>query len=135
VAPHLVEQRAGRIITVASIAARSGARYIAAYAASKHGVLGLMRALAVELGPYNITVNTICPGYVDTPMTRAAIDNIVARTGVTEAQARASLEQVSPRGRLIEVQEVARVAVFLAQDGSKGINGQAINVDDGMIMS
>src|SRR6266700_1220878 len=86
--PTLVEQRQGRIITVASIASRVGDRYIAAYTASKHGVLGLMRALAVEMLPYNITVNAICPGYVDTPMTDASVQNITARTGMTETQAR-----------------------------------------------
>src|SRR6266496_3210517 len=133
--PKLIEQRHGRIITIASIASRVGDRYITAYTAAKHGVLGLTRALAVELLPYNITVNAICPGYVNTPMTDASISNITARTGMSAEQARAALEKASPQNRLIEAEEVASLAVFLAQDISKGITGQGINLDGGGIMS
>jgi NAD(P)-dependent dehydrogenase (short-subunit alcohol dehydrogenase family) len=133
--PTLINQRGGRIITIASIASRVGGQYIAAYTAAKHGVLGLTRALAVELLPYNITANAICPGYVDTPMTEASISNITARTGMSEAQAREVLEKTSPQHRLIEPEEVAAIAVFLAQDSSKGITGQAINIDGGGVMS
>ncbi len=133
--PHLIEQRYGRMITVASIASRVGGGYIAAYTAAKHGVLGLTRALATEMLPYNITVNAICPGYVDTPMTDASVSNIVARTGMPESEARAALEKTSPQHRLIEPEEVAAIAVFLAQDSSKGITGQAINIDGGGVMS
>jgi len=133
--PAMVAQRSGRIITIASIAARTGAKYIAAYAASKHGVLGLMRALAVELNPYNITVNCVCPGYVDTPMTDRSIANVAAKTGMGEQQARATLEQMSPQGRLVQPEEVARIAVFLADPASASITGQAINVDGGSVMS
>lgn len=134
-APKLVEQRSGRIITIASIASRVGGGYIAAYTAAKHGVLGLTRALATELLPYNITVNAICPGYVDTPMTDGSVANITARTGMSEAQARETLAKTSPQHRLIEPQEVAAIAVFLAQESSKGITGQAINIDGGGVMS
>ena len=133
--PTLINQRSGRIITIASIASRVGGQYIAAYTAAKHGALGLTRALAVELLPYNITVNAICPGYVNTPMTDASISNIKARTGMTEAQARDALEKTSPQRRLIEADEVAAVAVFLAQESSRGITGQAINIDGGSVMS
>jgi NAD(P)-dependent dehydrogenase (short-subunit alcohol dehydrogenase family) len=133
--PALVEQRSGRIITIASIASRVGGGYIAAYTAAKHGVLGLTRALATELLPYNITVNAICPGYVDTPMTDGSIANITARTGMSEAQARETLAKTSPQHRLIEPGEVASIAVFLAQESSKGITGQAINIDGGGVMS
>jgi NAD(P)-dependent dehydrogenase (short-subunit alcohol dehydrogenase family) len=132
--PHMLGRGAGRIIMIASVAAKSGARYIAAYAASKHGVLGLTRALAVELVEAGITVNAICPGYVDTPMTDGAIANMVARTRMDQAQARATLEQLNPQRRLIEAEEVAALAVYLAQDISKGITGQAINVDGGAVM-
>lgn len=135
VVPKFIEQRSGRIINIASIASRVGDRYIAAYVASKHGVLGLTRALASELNPYNITVNAICPGYVDTPMTDASVSNIVARTGMSEAEARAYLAKTSPQGRLIAPEEVAAVVLFLAQESSKGITGQAINVDGGGVMS
>jgi NAD(P)-dependent dehydrogenase (short-subunit alcohol dehydrogenase family) len=133
--PKLVEQRSGRIITIASIASRVGGGYIAAYTAAKHGVLGLTRALATELLPYNITVNAICPGYVDTPMTDGSVANITARTGMSEAQARETLAKTSPQHRLIEPEEVASIAVFLARDSSKGITGQAINIDGGGVMS
>ena len=133
--PILINQRSGRIINIASIASRVGGQYIAAYTAAKHGALGLTRALAVELLPYNITVNAICPGYVNTPMTDASISNIKAHTGMTEAQAREALEKTSPQRRLIEADEVAAVAVFLAQESSRGITGQAINIDGGSVMS
>ncbi len=134
-APTLVEQKWGRIINIASIAARVGERYVAAYTAAKHGVLGLTRALAVELMPHNITVNALCPGFVDTPMTEASIDNIVRRTGMSESEARAAIEKTSPQRRLIQPEEVAAMAVYLASDVSKGITGQAINIDGGGVMS
>jgi NAD(P)-dependent dehydrogenase (short-subunit alcohol dehydrogenase family) len=133
--PTLIDQRYGRIINIASIASKVGGSYIAAYTAAKHGVLGLTRALAVELIPYNITVNAICPGYVDTPMTDSSVANIVSRTGMPASQAREALEKTSPQHRLIEPEEVAAIAVFLAQDITKGITGQSINLDGGGIMS
>lgn len=134
-APAMVRERYGRIIMLASIAARTGARYIAAYTASKHGLLGLTRALASELGSANITVNAICPGYVDTPMTVRTIANMAQFTGMTEVEARGTLEKMNPQQRLISPEEVARIAVFLADESSGGINGQAINIDGGTIMS
>ncbi len=133
--PTLIERRWGRIINIASIAARVGDRYIAAYTASKHGVLGLTRSLAAELVQHNITVNAICPGYVDTPMTQQSISNIATRTGMSEEQARETLEKLSPQRRLIEPEEVAALVVYLAGDVAKGITGQAINVDGGGVMS
>jgi NAD(P)-dependent dehydrogenase (short-subunit alcohol dehydrogenase family) len=131
----LIEQKWGRIITIASIASRVGGRYIAAYTAAKHGVLGLTRAMAVELNPYNITVNAICPGYVDTPMTDANVSNISALTSMPAEKAREILAKSSPQNRLMEPEEVAAAAVFLALDSSKGITGQAINIDGGGVMS
>jgi NAD(P)-dependent dehydrogenase (short-subunit alcohol dehydrogenase family) len=120
--------------TTIDYAAQVGARYIAAYTASKHGVLGLTRALAIEFVPYNITVNAICPGYVDTPMTEQGIALIVAKTGMSPDQARQSLASTSPQQRLIEPEEVATVALMLAGESAKGITGQAINVDGGAVM-
>jgi 3-hydroxybutyrate dehydrogenase len=134
-APMMVEQKWGRIINIASIAARVGDKYVAAYTAAKHGVLGLTRSLATELISHNVTVNAICPGYVDTPLTQESISNITARTGMAEKQAREALERTSPQKRLIEPEEIAAVALFLAQESSKGITGQAINVDGGAVMS
>lgn len=133
-APAMVAQRSGRIITVASIASKVGGKYIAAYTAAKHGVLGLTRALAAEFVQHGITVNAICPGYVDTPMTDGSVANIVAKTGMSAEQAREMLKRQSPQNRLITPEEVASVALFLAQDSSYGITGQAINVDGGEVM-
>ncbi len=133
--PTLVEQHWGRIINIASTASRVGGRYIAAYTAAKHGVLGLTRALATEFVSYNITANAICPGYVDTPLTDASVSNMVVRTGMSNEEARKTLAKTSPQQRLIEPDEIAALAVFLAQDSSKGINGQAINIDGGGVMS
>ncbi len=133
--PLLIAAGGGRIINIASIAARVGDRYIAAYTAAKHGVLGLTRALAVELLPHAITVNAVCPGFLDTPLTQASIQNIVTRTGMSEPAAREVLEKISPQKRLITPEEVASVVVFLTQDSSRGITGQAINVDGGSVMS
>ncbi|MFQ5857561.1 MAG: SDR family NAD(P)-dependent oxidoreductase [Anaerolineae bacterium] len=134
VAPGMIERKWGRIITIASISSKVGARYVAAYTASKHGVLGLMRALAVELNPHNITVNAICPGYADTPMTDANVASIVARTGRSEAEVRKYIESSNPQNRLITPEEVAAVAVMLAGDAARGITSQAINVDGGLVL-
>ena len=132
--PGMVTQKWGRIINMASIAAKVGERYIAAYAASKHGLLGLTRSLALEFVADNITVNAICPGYVDTPMTEGNVANISQRTGMPEEKARAILENFSPQKRLIQPEEVAAVALLLAQENGRGITGQAINVDGGTVM-
>jgi NAD(P)-dependent dehydrogenase (short-subunit alcohol dehydrogenase family) len=133
--PAMVERKAGRIVMIASIAARVGGKYIAAYTAAKHGLLGLTRALAVELNPSGITVNAVCPGYVETPMTEGNIATMAALTGRTPEQVRGALEGMSPQHRLIQAAEVARIVIFLAQDTAAGITGQAINVDGGEVMS
>ncbi len=134
VIPAMLDQKWGRVINIASIASKVGSRYIAAYTASKHGVLGLTRSLALEFMKYHITVNAICPGYVNTSMTDNSVRNIVQQTGMAEAKARKALEKMNAQGRLIEPEEVAAVALLLAQDVSKGITGQAINVDGGTVM-
>ncbi|HJW83417.1 MAG TPA: SDR family NAD(P)-dependent oxidoreductase [Anaerolineae bacterium] len=134
VLPMMLEAKWGRIINIASIAAKTGGKYVAAYTASKHGVLGLTRALAVELAAEGITVNAVCPGYVDTPMTDRAVANIAARTRLSEAEARAVLQQTSPQNRLITSAEVAHVVMMLIGDDARGITGQAINVDGGAVM-
>ena len=134
VAPLMVAENWGRIINIASISSKVGSKYTAAYTASKHGVLGLTRALAVEFISNNITVNAICPAYVDTPMTDGTIANMTQRTKMSEADARAYLEKLSPQNRLITPEEVAHVALMLIDENARGITGQAINVDGGMVM-
>jgi NAD(P)-dependent dehydrogenase (short-subunit alcohol dehydrogenase family) len=133
-APKMIELRRGRIINIASVMSKIGGKYVAAYTAAKHGVLGLTRALAVELVGYNITVNALCPGYVDTPMTDDNVANIVAKTGMTESDARKTLEKLSPQNRMIAPEEVAAMVVTLAGDLARGINGQAITIDGGAVM-
>lgn len=132
--PRMVAQGWGRIINVASIAGKTGAPYISAYSASKHGVLGLTRSVAMEVAPLGITVNAICPGYVETDMTERAIENIKARTGRSEQDARATLEQMSPQNRLVTPEEVAALALLLASEEGRGITGQAINIDGGSLL-
>jgi NAD(P)-dependent dehydrogenase (short-subunit alcohol dehydrogenase family) len=132
--PAMIERGWGRVINVASIAGKTGAPYIAAYAASKHGVLGLTRSAALEVATKGVTVNAICPGYVETDMTERAVSNITARTGKSALEARAVLERMSPQQRLVTPEEVAAVALLLACQEGRGINGQAINVDGGSVL-
>jgi NAD(P)-dependent dehydrogenase (short-subunit alcohol dehydrogenase family) len=129
----MIERGWGRIINIASIAGKSGAPYIAAYSASKHGVLGLTRSCALEVATRGITVNAICPGYVETEMTARAVENIKAKTGRSEAEARSTIEKMSPQNRLVTPEEVAALALLLASEEGRGITGQAINIDGGTI--
>jgi len=132
--PSMIQKRWGRIINVASIAGKTGAPYISAYAASKHGVLGLTRSVAHEVATVGITANAICPGYVDTEMVSRGIEKIKSRTGRSEEEALETLKNMSPQHRLVTVEEVAAIALLLASDEGRGINGQAINVDGGSLM-
>jgi NAD(P)-dependent dehydrogenase (short-subunit alcohol dehydrogenase family) len=121
----------GRIVVVASTAARVGEPYIAAYTASKHGVLGLVRSAAAELARTGITVNAVCPGYVDTSMTDATVANIAEVSGRSEAEARRMLERKQPVGRLIMPDEVAEAVWFCVT--AAAVNGQAIVIDGGAV--
>jgi NAD(P)-dependent dehydrogenase (short-subunit alcohol dehydrogenase family) len=132
--PAMLIRGWGRIINVASIAGKIGGPYIAAYSASKHGVLGLTRSLALEVATKGVTVNAICPGYVDTEMTARGVENITARTGKSADESLEILKRLSPQQRLVTSEEVAAVALLLASEEGRGITGQAINVDGGTVM-
>ncbi|WP_416899853.1 MAG: SDR family NAD(P)-dependent oxidoreductase [Minwuia sp.] len=121
----------GRIINIASTAGLKGYAYVAGYVASKHAVVGLTRALALELAGKAITVNAICPGFIETPMTVETIRNIVEKTGRSEEEARAELVKFNPQKRLIEVDEIADCALWLASDAARSVNGQVIAIDGG----
>lgn len=131
VVPMMVEAKWGRVVNVASIAARSGAAYITAYAASKHALLGLTRAVAAEVAARGVTVNAVCPGYVDTEMTDRSAAFISVRTGRDEKDARKILEGFSPQKRLMTAEEVAGLATYLCSEAARGINGQGIVIDGG----
>lgn len=132
--PQMIERGWGRIINIASIAGKTGAPYVSAYTASKHGVLGLTRSVALEVAKRGITVNAICPGYVETEMAERAIETIKSKTGRSEMEARSALEQMSPQNRLVTPEEVAALALLLASEEGRGITGQAINVDGGSVL-
>lgn len=129
--PGMVEGGWGRIVMMASVAGLTGERYIAAYAASKHAVLGLARSLAVEVAGKGVTVNAVCPGYVDTRMTRASVENIADKTRLSEAEALATLEGHSPQNRLIQPEEAAHAVLYLCAEGARGVNGEALVIDGG----
>ena len=124
--PDMLARGGGRIISIASIAALNGIPYSSAYSASKHALLGLMRSLALELARNNITANAICPGWVETDMVEDAVQHIVAKTGRTPEQARASLLAMSSQQRMISAEEVAAAALRLAGPEGAAITGEAI---------
>ena len=132
--PSMLERGWGRIINIASIAAKAGAPYISAYAASKHGVLGLTRSVALEVAARGVTVNAICPGYVETEMVSRGIQQITAKTGRSAEEALEALKKMSPQNRLVTAEEVAAVALLLASEEGRGINGQGINIDGGSVL-
>lgn len=133
VLPDMLQAGWGRIVNVASIAGLAGQAYIAAYCASKHALVGLTRALAVEVAAKGITVNAVCPGYTETEMVTDAVANIVAKTGRTEQQAREQLIGRNPLKRMIKPEEVANAAAWLCLPGSEAVNGQAIVISGGEI--
>jgi 3-hydroxybutyrate dehydrogenase len=132
--PGMLEAGWGRIVNVASTAALVGYRYVAAYCAAKHGVLGLTRALALEVAAKGVTVNAVCPGFTDTDIVKDAVANIVAKTGRTEEEARRTLAAGNPQQRLIQVEEVANAVLWLCMPQSGAMNGQALAVAGGEVM-
>jgi NAD(P)-dependent dehydrogenase (short-subunit alcohol dehydrogenase family) len=131
VLPAMRAAGGGRIVAVASTAAVKGYAGIAAYAASKHGVLGLVRSLARETAKEGITVNAVCPGYTETDMARQALDNIMAKTGKAEAEAAKLLVRHNPRGTLITPAEVAHAVAWLCAPAASAVTGQAVMVAGG----
>jgi NAD(P)-dependent dehydrogenase (short-subunit alcohol dehydrogenase family) len=129
------ERGRGAVVTVASTAGRAGAPYTAAYTASKHAAVGLMRAAAAELAGTGVTANAVCPTFVDTPMTDRSVANIVRRTGRSEEESRSALASASPLGRLLDPDEVAAAVVWLASPEAAAISGQALVLDGGGIQA
>lgn len=135
VLPGMLERGYGRIISIASTAGLIGYPYVAAYVAAKHGVVGLTRALALEIARKGVTVNAVCPGFTDTPLLDEAVANIVRTTKLDEAAARTRLAASNPQGRFVTPEEVADAVVWLASPGAGAINGQAIPVAGGEVMA
>lgn len=132
--PGMLEARWGRIVNIASTAGLTGYAYVSAYAAAKHGVIGLTRSLALEVAKKGITVNAVCPGYTETDILRDGIANVVAKTGMSEAEARAQFTAGNPQGRVVQPREVADAVRWLCGDAAASITGQAISVSGGEVM-
>jgi NAD(P)-dependent dehydrogenase (short-subunit alcohol dehydrogenase family) len=132
--PAMLEAGWGRIVNVASTAGLVGYRYVAAYCAAKHGVIGMTRALALEVATRGVTVNAVCPGFTDTDIVKDAVANIVAKTGRSEEQARADLAAGNPQQRLVQTAEVANAVLWLCLPQSSAMNGQSLAVAGGEVM-
>jgi NAD(P)-dependent dehydrogenase (short-subunit alcohol dehydrogenase family) len=131
VLPSMLEGGFGRVVNVASTAALKGYPYVAAYVAAKHGLLGLTRALALEVAGRGVTINAVCPGFTDTPLLDASVATLTARTGRGEAEARAALARHNPQGRLVRPEEVAAAVLFLCLPEAAAVNGAALPVSGG----
>ena len=129
--PGMLERGWGRIVNMASVAGLEGARYITAYAASKHALIGMTRCLAAELAGTGVTINSVCPSYVDTPMTDANIERIAARTGRSASTIRASLEEKQPGRRLIAAEEVADAVMTFLPEAAASLNGSELVIRGG----
>jgi NAD(P)-dependent dehydrogenase (short-subunit alcohol dehydrogenase family) len=132
--PHLPEDGRGRVINLSSVLGKFGVPGYAAYCASKHGLIGMTKALALELAPKKITVNAICPGWVDTEMAAMGVEAGAKAMGTTAAEFRKQAESRVPLGRFITPGEVARLALFIASDAGAAMTGQAVNFDGGAAM-
>ena len=132
--PGMLDVGWGRIVNVASTAGLTGYRYVAAYCAAKHGLVGLTRALALEVAAKGVTVNAVCPGYTETDLVLDAVANIARRTGRSADQARAGLAAANPQGRLVQPDEVAHAVAWLCMPAASALNGQAVAVAGGEVM-
>ena len=133
VLPGMLDLGWGRIVNVASTAGLTGYRYVAAYCAAKHGLVGLTRALALEVAAKGVTVNAVCPGYTETAIVRDAVANIARKTGRSADQARAELASANPQGRLVQPDEVAHAVAWLCMPAASALNGQAVAVAGGEV--
>lgn len=133
-APGMIKAGWGRIINVASNAGITGYGYSSAYCAAKHALVGVTRALAIDLARTGVTVNALCPGWVETQMVEEAVTRIAHKTGRTVDEARSSLAQMSPQRRMVTPEEVAHAALMLCAHDARGINGQTIVIDGGAVM-
>lgn len=131
VLPGMLTRRWGRVVNVASTAGLKGYAYVSAYVAAKHGLVGLTRALALEVAARGVTINAVCPGFTDTDLVSRSVEAIVGKTGRSEADARAALAASNPQGRLITPDEVAALIVWLCEDAASGVNGAALPVAGG----
>ncbi|HEY6662869.1 MAG TPA: SDR family oxidoreductase [Sphingomicrobium sp.] len=129
--PDLLKSENGRLVFVASVASLRGVPYAAHYAASKHGLLGLARSLAAEYAKTNLTVNAVCPGYVDTPMTDQSIARVSAITGRSEDDSRSAIVNMNASGRLVDPDGIATIILTLCLPQSRDINGAAVTIDGG----
>jgi 3-hydroxybutyrate dehydrogenase len=134
--PHMRKAGWGRIINISSIHGKSASPFKAAYVSAKHGLIGLTRATAIETAAANITANAICPGFVDTPLVRNQVPDLMRNWGVTtESEAlELAIYSKTPQRRLLDAAEIGDLATYLASEAARGITGQAINVDGGMVM-
>ena len=131
VLPGMLTRRWGRIVNVASTAGLKGYPYVSAYVAAKHGLVGLTRALALEVASKGVTVNAVCPGFTDTDLVARSVEAITGKTGRSEEEARAALAASNPQGRLITPDEVAQTIVWLCSEGASGVNGAAVPIAGG----
>jgi NAD(P)-dependent dehydrogenase (short-subunit alcohol dehydrogenase family) len=131
--PDMLQAGRGRIVNIASTAGQKGYAYVSAYVAAKHGVIGLTRSLALELATKGVTVNAVCPGYTETDILRDSIANVMAKTGRSEAQARAEFAAGNPQRRMVQPEEVADAVRWLCSDAAAAITGQSISVSGGEV--
>ena len=129
--PDLLTGDGKRLVVVASVAGMGGVPLAAPYAASKHAAIGLVRSLALEFAKTNLTVNAVCPAFVDTPMTDASAERIVARTGRSEDEARSALANLNPNGRLVTPEEVATAILYLCHPSNRSTTGACLTIDGG----